>query len=106
LHALIDALPDAMIPIALTMLQRLPTGGVPIANPEAHETRPGFSSSGSSSRFEDGTQIRQTNWVIHDQDLTVIERLKVSEDQSKLTYSHHLSGPKTNHQFELDIDLT
>jgi hypothetical protein len=106
LHALIDTLPEASIPLALTMLQRLRTGRVPITNPEGHATRPGLSSSSSSSHFEEGTEIRQTHWVVHDQDLTVIERLKVSEDQSKLTYAHHLRGPQTNHQFELDINLT
>jgi hypothetical protein len=94
-----------MIPTALTMLQRLPTGGVPVAQPEAPTTRAALSSR-SYSYIEDGTQIRRTDWVIRDRDLTLIERLKSDEAAKKLTYTYHLSGPKTNHQFELDIDLT
>ena len=61
---------------------------------------------GTTNRIEDGIPTRETRWLIQNHDIALVERLKIAEDTKKLTYSHHLRGPKTNHQFELDIDLT
>ena len=113
LHALIDALPETALPFAqgiLTKLQTLktPSGtGEKLGGKMRESVRgTGAFHVGATHLVEDGAHVRETHWVIHNHDINLTERLKITEDQRKLTYSHHLRGPQGTHQFEVDLDLT
>jgi ATP-dependent Clp protease ATP-binding subunit ClpA len=108
LHVMIDALPEAALTDAFNMLKLIQTRAARLtAALEKQGLRPlgGFAGS-SSTRIEDGVQTRETHWLIQDHDIALVESLKMDQHANKLTYTHHLRGPKTTHQFELDIDLT
>jgi hypothetical protein len=106
---MIDALPEAVLTEAFNMLKLIQTRAARLTATVEEKQRPKLLSGfigGTTNWIKDGVQTRETHWQIQDHEITLIERLKIDEAANKLTYSQHLRGPKTNHQFELDIDLT
>lgn len=107
LHVLIDMLPDDALTVARNLLERMQTRRDTPANIEDLQGQEGLGEflRDSTSRMEDGAQIRETHWVVQERDIILLERLKISEDARKLKYSQELHGPKGDHRFEFDIDL-
>jgi hypothetical protein len=60
----------------------------------------------SSSRIENGTMIFETRRVYNGHRFTMIEKLQVSEDGKTVHYSQELRGPKGEHSWSQDFDLT
>jgi len=68
-----------------------------------NELRPGQF---SSTHGDDGTLVIETNRFYQSHKITLIERLKVSDDGKTLQYSQELRGPKKEHQFTIDFDVS
>jgi hypothetical protein len=60
----------------------------------------------SSSSMENGTMIFETRRVHKGHRITLIERIRFSEDGKTLHYSQELRGPKGEHSWSQDFDIT
>jgi ATP-dependent Clp protease ATP-binding subunit ClpC len=61
----------------------------------------------SSTRAEDGTVTMETHRFHESHEITLIERLKLSDDGKTLQYSQEVRGPKNKgHRFTLDFDVS
>ena len=60
----------------------------------------------SSSSMENGTLIFETRRVHKGHQIRLIERIRFSEDGKTLHYSQELRGPKGEHDWSQDFDLT
>ena len=60
----------------------------------------------SSSSMENGTMIFETRRVHKGHHLILIERVRVSDDGKTLHYSQELRGPKGEHSWSKDFDIT
>ncbi len=60
----------------------------------------------SSSSMENGTMIFETRRVHKGHQIRLIERIRFSEDGKTLHYSQELRGPKGEHNWSQDFDLT
>jgi hypothetical protein len=60
----------------------------------------------SSTRAEDGTLVMETHRFHESYEITLIERLKLSADGKTLGYSQELRGPKKEHRFSIDFDVS
>jgi len=126
LRALIAALPDDALRQARNMLDHLrmfPKKPPPIRPPIAElrqrmlerTGQTGFFGAGSawmqegyfsSSSMENGTMTFETRRFHQGHKITLIEKLRVSDDGKTLNYSQQLRGPKGEHQWSMDFDIT
>ena len=60
----------------------------------------------SSSSMENGTMIFETRRIHKGHRITMIERIRFSEDGKTLHYSQELRGPKGEHSWSKDFDIT
>ena len=60
----------------------------------------------SSSSMENGVMIFETRRVHKGHQIMLIERIRFSEDGKTLHYSQELRGPKGEHNWSQDFDLT
>jgi len=60
----------------------------------------------SSTRMENGTMIFETRRIHKGHQITLIERVRVSDDGKTLHYSQELLGPKREHTWSMDFDIT
>jgi ATP-dependent Clp protease ATP-binding subunit ClpA len=60
----------------------------------------------SSTRAGDGTLVIETHRFHESHEITLIERLKLSDDGKTLKYSQELRGPKKVHHFTIDFDVS
>ena len=60
----------------------------------------------SSGRFEDGATVIETHRFYHGHEITIIERLRMSEDGKTLVYSQEIEGLKQQQHYQIDFDLT
>ena len=60
----------------------------------------------SSSSMENGTMIFETRRVHKGHQIRLIERIRFSEDGKTLHYSQELRGPKGEHNWSQDFDIT
>ena len=60
----------------------------------------------SSTRMENGTMIFETRRIHKGHQITLIERVRVSDDGKTLHYSQELLGPKREHTWSMDFDVT
>ena len=79
------------------MLERVGHMGSGVSLPEGHF---------SSSSLENGTMIFETRRIHKGHRITLIERLRVSDDGKTLHYSQELRGPKGEHHWSKNFDLT
>ena len=129
LRGLIDSLPEAALMAARNTLMRMQTWP-PELSPHLADLRrqrerlgltgsmggitdawtSGAGGRHEGSRFrsytEDGALIRESSIVFQGHEITLMERLKMSEDAKQLSYSQQLRGPKREHHIEIDFDLT
>ena len=59
----------------------------------------------SSSRFEDGAEVVETHHFRDEIEITVIERFRLSDDGTRLSYSQEISGPGQSFQHSIDFDV-
>jgi hypothetical protein len=135
LHALIDSLPDDAIEAASRMLQHLqvwpsPPPAVPPRIAELQQqmqervqatgacgigggagswatTRTGELKSGhfSSSRVENGAAVIETHRFYHGHEITITERIRLSDDGTTIRYSQQIAGPNQDQHYEIDFKL-
>lgn len=60
----------------------------------------------SSNRIEDGARVTETHRFFQGHEITIIERLRISEETTTLSYSQTIHGPKRDHSFEIDFDIS
>jgi Clp amino terminal domain, pathogenicity island component len=60
----------------------------------------------SSTRMENGTMIFETRRIHKGHHLILIETVRVSDDGKTLHYSQELRGPKGEHSWSMDFDIT
>ena len=60
----------------------------------------------SSTRMENGTMIFETRRIHKGHHLILIEKVRVSDDGKTLHYSQELLGPKGEHSWSMDFDIT
>jgi hypothetical protein len=60
----------------------------------------------SSSSVENGTMIFETRRVHQGHRITLIEKVRISDDGKTLHYSQKLRGPKGGHEWSKDFDIT
>ena len=60
----------------------------------------------SSTRMENGTMIFETRRIHKGHQITLIEKVRVSDDGKTLHYSQELLGPKREHTWSMDFDIT
>ena len=60
----------------------------------------------SSSRMEDGARVTETHRFFQGHELTIVERLRITEEGKTLSYSYELHGPKKDHSFEIDFAIS
>jgi hypothetical protein len=60
----------------------------------------------SSSSMENGTMIFETRRIHKGHRIRLIERVRVSDDGKTLHYSQELRGPKGEHSWSMDFDIT
>ena len=122
LNSLIASLPDDALRRARNMLEDLrdfpahqpPYRPLPIAHMRQRMgTNIGYGGGGwlqeghfSSSSLENGTMIFETRRVHKGHRITLIERLRVADDGKTLNYSQELRGPKGEHRWSMDFDIT
>jgi hypothetical protein len=122
LHTLVNSLPEGALFAVCNMLKRMQTWPMGMASQLAAMRRQwgsgmtGSSSTGwsgpihegshSSSRTEDGAVIRETRTYVQGHEITILEKLKISDDGKKIGYSQQLHGPKADHLFDIDFDIT
>ncbi|MGE5326840.1 MAG: Clp protease N-terminal domain-containing protein [Deltaproteobacteria bacterium] len=114
LHAQIESLPDEVLRRASEMLERMRAhaGGVlgvaaafrgPVRGDPSGAIQEGNI---SHSRMEDGTLIFETERFHKGHRIWLMEKLRISEDGKVLHYTHELRGPKGEHHWKTDFDLT
>ncbi len=59
----------------------------------------------TSSRFEDGAEVVETHHFRDEIEITVIERFRLSDDGTRLSYSHEISGPGQSVQHSIDFEI-
>ncbi len=120
LHSLIDDLPDSVLTAAQLMLEQLkffPPPVVPFPR-ESGEIR-GMTATvvrdpqgrvrdghRSSSRNEDSARIFETSHIFRGIEITVMERMQLSDDGKVLSYSASIRGPKEqacDTSFDFDV---
>ena len=130
LRTLIAALPDDALRRARDMIEHLPIfpGSLPQIRPPIATLRrqmlerrgqmgSGFVGAGSgggwlqeghfsSSSLENGTMIFETRRIHTGHRFRLIERLRVSDDGKTVHYSQELRGPKGEHTWSMDFDIT
>jgi hypothetical protein len=121
LHSLIDDLPAALLSPAQLMLEQLkffPPPVLPfprepgevrgmaatvVRDPDAR-VRDGHR---SSSRTEDGARIFETSHIFRGIEITVTQRMQLSDDGQVLSYSASIRGPKEQgYNMNFDFDLS
>jgi hypothetical protein len=60
----------------------------------------------SSGRIEDGARVTETHRFFQGYEITLIERLRMTEDGKTLSYSQEIHGPKRDHSFAMDFDIS
>jgi Clp amino terminal domain, pathogenicity island component len=60
----------------------------------------------SSSYLENGASVTETHGFFQGHEITMIERVRISDDHKILRYSQEIRGPKKNHTFDLDFDVS
>ncbi len=133
LRSLIDHLPEQAVKPAKQMLERFQTFP-PVPPPriaelqkEMHDKaraalKPGTGMIGggtwvrdaqggiregtySSSRFEDGSEVVETHRFRAGVEITLIERLRLSDDGKRLSYSQEISGPGQSFEHTIDFEV-
>ena len=59
----------------------------------------------SSNRFEDGAEVVETHHFRDEIEITVIERFRLSDDGTRLSYSQEISGPGQSFQHSIDFEI-
>jgi hypothetical protein len=60
----------------------------------------------SSTSMENGTMVFETRRIHKGHHLILIEKVRVSDDGKTLHYSQELRGPKGEHSWSMDFDIT
>jgi Clp amino terminal domain, pathogenicity island component len=60
----------------------------------------------SSTSMENGTMVFETRRIHKGHQLVLIEKVRVSDDGKTLHYSQELRGPKGEHSWSMDFDIT
>ena len=60
----------------------------------------------SFGRLENGARVTETHRFFQGHEITIIERLRISEEGKMLSYSQEIHGPKQDHSFEIDFDIS
>jgi hypothetical protein len=60
----------------------------------------------SSTRMENGTMVFETRRIHKGHHIILIEKVRVSDDGMTLHYSQELRGPKGEHSWSMDFDVT
>jgi ATP-dependent Clp protease ATP-binding subunit ClpA len=100
LHSLIAALPDDAL---LRTRQMVEEARVRIPPPSEVIAKDGHF---SSSSLENGTMIFEMRRIHQGHRITLFEKLRVSDDGKTLHYSQELRGPKGEHNWSKDFDIT
>jgi Clp amino terminal domain, pathogenicity island component len=127
LHALVNTLPDGALQHAKRMLEHLHVWppSAPLRERMSKGFRPGaVTASGafggwtsgpggevedgdfSSTRVEDGAVVVETHRIHRGHEITLIERLRLSEDGKTLAYSQEIHGPKKEFRHEIEFDVS
>lgn len=107
LTSLIASLPDDALRRARRMLEQVkafPGQGIQSGRPLTGKL--GLTGNFSRGRMENGTMIFETRRVHQGHRITLIEKLRVSDDGKTLHYSQELRGPKGEHSWSQDFDIT
>ena len=59
----------------------------------------------SSSRVEDGATVIETHRFHHGHEITIIERIRLSDDGTTIQYSQQIAGPNEEQHYEIDFKL-
>jgi len=59
-----------------------------------------------SGRVEDGVRVTETHRFFRGHEITIVERLRATEDGKTLSYSQEIHGPKRDHSIEIDFDIS
>ena len=119
LHSLIDDLPDNVISPAQLALEQFKFFPPPIPFPREPKEIRMMTASGvrdqqgrvrdgqrSSSRTEDGARISETSHIFRGIEITVTQRMQLSDDGKVLSYSISIRGPNEqgyNDSFDFDV---
>jgi ATP-dependent Clp protease ATP-binding subunit ClpC len=63
------------------------------------------SSSSSASQIDGRVQVTESRRHFEGYNFKVIERIQMKADQSVITYSQEIQGPKKHYRFEVDFDI-
>jgi hypothetical protein len=124
LHELVDKLPETAFRRAKRTLEHMQNWpAVPAGPPPGFPGMPpgmmgggfGWAGSGgaradgwrrSSNRVEDGAEVFETHHFYKGQEITLVERYRLSEDGRKLTYSQEIHGPAKTVRHTIDFDIS
>jgi ATP-dependent Clp protease ATP-binding subunit ClpA len=60
----------------------------------------------SSSRFEDGADVVETHHFRDGEEITLVERFRLSEDGKTLSYTQEITGPGKSEQHTVDFEVS
>lgn len=114
LHELVEKLPESALRRANRMLEHMrswPPAPEPRPPSDRGESVPptaALAASGwrhCSTRMEDGAEVFETQHFHRGHEVTLIERYRLSEDGTRLSYSQEIRGPGKSVQHTIDFDL-
>ena len=112
IHALIDELPESSLGLVKMMMDRMAGGRLPLVSThqEMQRDTEGKIREGrfTSFRQENGAIVVETQQFLHGHQISLTERLQVSEDGKTLTYSQEIVGPKPEqqHKHAMQFDVS
>jgi hypothetical protein len=59
----------------------------------------------SSGRIEDGAHVTETHRFFEGNEIIIIERARMRQDEKLLSYSQEIHGPNRQHRFEIDFNI-